>query len=159
MVSLRLGSMFAWKGSLFVLEGVWGCVGNTCLWSHASCLPSCLGRLLGDLTAWEVDLFVAKKSPRLKCRNVLFQKVRAIKEAVTIPVMAKCRIGHFAEAQILQSLKVDFIDESEGASWRHDNLLKQELKKSLCTPRPTAVRPSHGVGPLALAQCMPWLPV
>ena len=34
--------------------------------------------------------------------------------AVTIPVMAKCRIGHFAEAQILESLKVDFIDESEG---------------------------------------------
>ena len=36
--------------------------------------------------------------------------------AVTIPVMAKCRIGHFAEAQILESLGVDFIDESEG--WR-----------------------------------------
>lgn len=36
-----------------------------------------------------------------------------IQEAVTIPVMAKCRIGHFAEAQILQALKVDFIDESE----------------------------------------------
>ena len=34
--------------------------------------------------------------------------------AVTIPVMAKCRIGHFAEAQILESLGVDFIDESEG---------------------------------------------
>ena len=34
-------------------------------------------------------------------------------EAVTIPVMAKCRIGHFVEAQILQSLGVDFIDESE----------------------------------------------
>lgn len=36
-------------------------------------------------------------------------------ESVTIPVMAKCRIGHFAEAQILQSLGVDFIDESEGS--------------------------------------------
>ncbi len=36
-----------------------------------------------------------------------------IQEAVTIPVMAKCRIGHFVEAQILQSLGVDFIDESE----------------------------------------------
>ena len=35
-------------------------------------------------------------------------------EAVTIPVMAKCRIGHFVEAQILESLGVDFIDESEG---------------------------------------------
>lgn len=39
--------------------------------------------------------------------------IEAIKKAVTIPVMAKCRIGHFAEAQILQALEVDFIDESE----------------------------------------------
>ncbi|MDR3624137.1 MAG: pyridoxal 5'-phosphate synthase lyase subunit PdxS [Chlamydiales bacterium] len=36
-----------------------------------------------------------------------------IQESVSIPVMAKCRIGHFVEAQILQALKVDFIDESE----------------------------------------------
>lgn len=40
-------------------------------------------------------------------------KVLEIQEAVTIPVMAKCRIGHFVEAQILASLEVDFIDESE----------------------------------------------
>ena len=39
--------------------------------------------------------------------------IQAIKEAVTIPVMAKCRIGHLVEAQILEALKVDFIDESE----------------------------------------------
>ncbi len=39
--------------------------------------------------------------------------IRAIQEAVTIPVMAKCRIGHFVEAQILQALEVDYIDESE----------------------------------------------
>ena len=39
--------------------------------------------------------------------------IRMIQESVDIPVMAKCRIGHFAEAQILESLKVDFIDESE----------------------------------------------
>lgn len=39
--------------------------------------------------------------------------VRAIMDAVSIPVMAKCRIGHFAEAQILQELGVDYIDESE----------------------------------------------
>ena len=39
--------------------------------------------------------------------------IRGIQEAVTIPVMAKARIGHFAEAQVLQSLDVDFIDESE----------------------------------------------
>ncbi|MEA2638920.1 MAG: pyridoxal 5-phosphate synthase pdxS subunit, partial [Chloroflexota bacterium] len=39
--------------------------------------------------------------------------VEAIKATVTIPVMAKCRIGHFVEAQLLQALKVDYIDESE----------------------------------------------
>src|SRR5438094_4722991 len=39
--------------------------------------------------------------------------VRDIQAAVSIPVMAKCRIGHFAEAQILQSLEIDYIDESE----------------------------------------------
>src|SRR5271155_2514981 len=39
--------------------------------------------------------------------------IKEIKEAVTIPVMAKCRIGHFVEAQILEELKVDYIDESE----------------------------------------------
>ena len=41
------------------------------------------------------------------------EMIAGIQEAVTIPVMAKCRIGHFVEAQILQSLDVDFIDESE----------------------------------------------
>ncbi len=39
--------------------------------------------------------------------------IKEIMEAVSIPVMAKCRIGHFAEAQVLQSIGVDFIDESE----------------------------------------------
>jgi pyridoxal 5'-phosphate synthase pdxS subunit len=39
--------------------------------------------------------------------------IREIQEAVTIPVMAKCRIGHFAEAQILEALEIDYIDESE----------------------------------------------
>ncbi|MFA4983110.1 MAG: pyridoxal 5'-phosphate synthase lyase subunit PdxS, partial [Candidatus Micrarchaeia archaeon] len=39
--------------------------------------------------------------------------IKEIKSAVTIPVMAKCRIGHFVEAQVLQSLEVDYIDESE----------------------------------------------
>src|SRR5438132_275381 len=39
--------------------------------------------------------------------------IRGIQEAVTIPVMAKCRIGHFVEAQVLQSLEIDYIDESE----------------------------------------------
>ena len=40
-------------------------------------------------------------------------KVREIMDSVSIPVMAKCRIGHFVEAQILQSLGVDYVDESE----------------------------------------------
>jgi pyridoxal 5'-phosphate synthase pdxS subunit len=39
--------------------------------------------------------------------------IREIQEAVSIPVMAKCRIGHFAEAQILEALEIDYIDESE----------------------------------------------
>ena len=39
--------------------------------------------------------------------------IRGIQEAVTIPVMAKCRIGHFAEALILQAIEIDYIDESE----------------------------------------------
>ena len=54
--------------------------------------------------------------------------VREIQDIVSIPVMAKCRIGHFAEAQILESLEVDFIDESEVLTpadennhiWKHD---------------------------------------
>ena len=55
-------------------------------------------------------------------------KVREILDAVSIPVMAKCRIGHFVEAQILESLGVDMIDESEVLTpadpfhhiWKHD---------------------------------------
>lgn len=39
--------------------------------------------------------------------------IRGIQEAVSIPVMAKCRIGHFVEAQILQAVEIDYIDESE----------------------------------------------
>jgi pyridoxal 5'-phosphate synthase pdxS subunit len=41
------------------------------------------------------------------------EKIREIQEAVTIPVMAKCRIGHFVEAQVLEALEVDYVDESE----------------------------------------------
>src|ERR1041385_3327891 len=39
--------------------------------------------------------------------------IKGIQEAVSIPVMAKARIGHFAEAQVLEALEVDYIDESE----------------------------------------------
>ena len=47
------------------------------------------------------------------CRMSNPKMITDIKENVSIPVMAKCRIGHFAEAQILESLEIDFIDESE----------------------------------------------
>ena len=47
--------------------------------------------------------------------------IEGIQKAVTVPVMAKCRIGHLGEARILEALKVDFIDESEvltpGKTW------------------------------------------
>jgi pyridoxal 5'-phosphate synthase pdxS subunit len=46
-------------------------------------------------------------------RMTSLRLIQEIKAAVTIPVMAKCRIGHFVEAQVLQQLEVDFIDESE----------------------------------------------
>jgi pyridoxal 5'-phosphate synthase pdxS subunit len=54
--------------------------------------------------------------------------IAAIMEAVSIPVMAKCRIGHFVEAQVLEALGVDFVDESEVLTpadeshhvWKHD---------------------------------------
>jgi pyridoxal 5'-phosphate synthase pdxS subunit len=54
--------------------------------------------------------------------------IMAIREAVSIPVMAKCRIGHFVEAQVLEALSIDFIDESEVLTpadeshhiWKHD---------------------------------------
>ena len=42
--------------------------------------------------------------------------IRGIQEAVSIPVMAKCRIGHFVEAQVLEAIEIDYIDESEGLS-------------------------------------------
>ncbi|HPN74177.1 MAG TPA: pyridoxal 5'-phosphate synthase lyase subunit PdxS [Candidatus Marinimicrobia bacterium] len=54
--------------------------------------------------------------------------IKAIQDTVSIPVMAKCRIGHFAEAQVLEALGIDFIDESEVLTpadeenhiWKHD---------------------------------------
>ena len=39
--------------------------------------------------------------------------IKGIQEAVSIPVMAKCRIGHFVEAQLLEAIEIDYIDESE----------------------------------------------
>ncbi|NOR51275.1 MAG: pyridoxal 5'-phosphate synthase lyase subunit PdxS, partial [Gammaproteobacteria bacterium] len=56
------------------------------------------------------------------------EMITGIQQAVTIPVMAKCRIGHFVEAQILEALEVDFVDESEVLTpadetnhiWKHE---------------------------------------
>lgn len=49
--------------------------------------------------------------------------IKGIQDAVSIPVMAKCRIGHFAEAQILQAIEIDYIDESEVLSPADDIFL------------------------------------
>ncbi len=54
--------------------------------------------------------------------------IREIQEKVSIPVMAKCRIGHFAEAQILEALNVDFIDESEVLTPADENHHIDKLK-------------------------------
>ena len=67
-----------------------------------ACAVMALERVPSDIRR---DGGVARMSP--------VEKIHEILEAVSIPVMAKCRIGHFVEAEILQSLGVDFIDESE----------------------------------------------
>lgn len=56
--------------------------------------------------------------------------VKAIKEAVTIPVMAKARIGHFVEAQILEALGIDYVDESEVL---HKPLHRSHINESRCS--------------------------
>ena len=67
-----------------------------------ACAVMALERVPADIRA---DGGVARMaSPRV---------IEAIKDAVSIPVMAKARIGHFAEAQVLESLEVDYVDESE----------------------------------------------
>lgn len=56
--------------------------------------------------------------------------IKGIQEAVSIPVMAKCRIGHFAEARILEAIKIDYIDESEVLSPADDkyHINKRDFK-------------------------------
>ena len=56
--------------------------------------------------------------------------IRGIQEAVSIPVMAKCRVGHFVEAQILEAIEIDYIDESEVLSPADDiyHINKKEFK-------------------------------
>ena len=56
--------------------------------------------------------------------------IRGIQESVSIPVMAKCRIGHFAEAQVLEAIEIDYIDESEVLSPADDvyHINKRDFK-------------------------------
>lgn len=64
------------------------------------------------------------------CRMSDPQMIKSIIESVSIPVMAKCRIGHLVEAQVLQALEVDYIDESEvltPADWSH-HIPKKDFK-------------------------------
>ncbi|NBH14190.1 pyridoxal 5'-phosphate synthase lyase subunit PdxS [Lachnospiraceae bacterium] len=58
------------------------------------------------------------------------QMIRGIQKAVSIPVMAKCRIGHFAEAQVLEAIEIDYIDESEVLSPADDvyHINKRDFK-------------------------------
>ena len=58
------------------------------------------------------------------------EMITEIQEKVSIPVMAKCRIGHFAEAQVLETLEIDFIDESEvlTPADEHNHIWKHEFK-------------------------------
>ena len=56
--------------------------------------------------------------------------IKGIQEAVSIPVMAKCRIGHFVEAQILEAIEIDYIDESEvlsPVSYTHLDVYKRQI--------------------------------
>jgi len=62
--------------------------------------------------------------------------IEGIQAAVTIPVMAKARIGHFAEAQVLQALAVDYIDESE--------VLTRPMRPTTSTSGPSRCRSSAG---------------
>ena len=63
--------------------------------------------------------------------------IRAIQEAVSVPVMAKVRIGHFVEAQILQALEIDFIDESEVLTPADDthHIRQDQVRRSICLRR------------------------
>lgn len=71
--------------------------------------------------------------------------IRGIQEAVSIPVMAKCRIGHFVEAQILEAIEIDYIDESEVLSPAGDVYLltrhSSRFRLSRCE------RPGRGAAP------------
>ena len=84
-----------------------------------ACAVMALERIPADIRA--ADGVSRMSDPKL---------IKKIQDAVSIPVMAKCRIGHFAEAQILQALEIDYIDESEVLSPADDvyHINKREFK-------------------------------
>ncbi len=103
----KVGSFEVKKGLAQMLKG--GVIMDVVNVEHAkiaedagACAVMALERVPADIRA---DGGVARMSDP--------DMIQKIMEAVTIPVMAKCRIGHFVEAQILESIGVDFIDESE----------------------------------------------
>jgi pyridoxal 5'-phosphate synthase pdxS subunit len=103
----KIGSFEVKKGLAQMLKG--GVIMDVVNADHAkiaedagACAVMALERVPADIRA---DGGVARMSDP--------DMINKIMEAVTIPVMAKCRIGHFVEAQILESLGVDYIDESE----------------------------------------------
>jgi pyridoxal 5'-phosphate synthase pdxS subunit len=103
----KIGSFEVKKGLAQMLKG--GVIMDVVNADHAkiaedagACAVMALERVPADIRA---DGGVARMSDP--------DMIQKIMEAVSIPVMAKCRIGHFVEAQILQSLGVDYIDESE----------------------------------------------
>lgn len=77
--------------------------------------------------------------------------IESIIEAVSIPVMAKSRIGHFVEAQVLQSLGVDYIDESEVLT----PPTRPTTPTSGPSPRPSSVAPPTSVRPCAASPRAP----
>jgi pyridoxal 5'-phosphate synthase pdxS subunit len=103
----RTGTMRVKSGLAQMLKG--GVIMDVTTPEHArvaeeagACAVMALERIPADIRA---DGGVARMSDP--------EMIAGIQEAVSIPVMAKCRIGHFVEAQVLQALEVDFIDESE----------------------------------------------
>ena len=78
-----------------------------------------------------MQLWHWKEFRQISVQRAAYPKmIRGIQEAVSIPVMAKCRIGHFVEAQILEAIEIDYIDESEVLSPADDiyHINKKEFK-------------------------------
>lgn len=72
--------------------------------------------------------------------------IKGIQDAVSIPVMAMCRIRHFVEAQILEAIEIDYIDESEVLSPADDvyHMTRPRSRSRSYAGRATSARPSGG---------------